>query len=336
MRRCEAMRYDQFCNMKVPLVLLLSAALCPAQVVITSETDKVHVLIDGKPFTDFVLSGGDAMKPYLHPLRSASGKVVTRYFPMETVADEPTDHPHQRGLWFAHEKVNGFDFWNNEANYKTTIRGRIVVDKILSTKGGKNAGSITAQMSWNDPSGIKLVDEQRVMTFSKTKTLRMIDLDITLTATADKVTFADTKDGVLGIRMARVLQEGKNSGKGITDDQPHTGMIRNAEGQEKEPAVWGKASDWVDYTGTVDGEKLGIAILDHPQNSRRARWHVRAYGLFAANPFGRNTFAKEKGEDGSVVLDKGAKLHFRYRIVIHPGDAKDAGIASIWTAYSKK
>ena len=82
-------------NMKKLLTFLVSAAICPAQVVIKTETDRVRVEIDGKPFTDFVLTGGEAMKPYLHPLRSASGKVVTRYFQMEKVAGEPVDHPHQ-------------------------------------------------------------------------------------------------------------------------------------------------------------------------------------------------------------------------------------------------
>ena len=323
-------------NMKKLLTFLVSAAICPAQVVIKTETDRVRVEIDGKPFTDFVLTGGEAMKPYLHPLRSASGKVVTRYFPMEKVAGEPVDHPHQRGLWFAHDRVNGFDFWNNETSYKTPIRGKIVVDKITGTKDGKNSGTISALISWNAPDGSKLLEETRVMTFTKTKTLRMVDLDITLLATADEVKFDDSKDGVLGIRVARVLQEGKNTGRGIVDDQPHTGVISNAEGKTGEPAVWGKASNWMDYAGEVDGEKLGIAIFDHPQNSRRAHWHVRAYGLFAANPFGRNTFlGKEKGEDGAVVLEKGGKLHFRYRVVIHPGDANAAGLDKLWAAYAK-
>jgi len=102
--------------MKLICVLVMSTALASAQVKVVSEADRFRVEIDGKPFTDFVLRGGEAMKPYLHPLRSATGKIVTRHFPMEIVKGEPTDHPHQRGLWFAHDSVNGFDFWNNEAN----------------------------------------------------------------------------------------------------------------------------------------------------------------------------------------------------------------------------
>src|SRR5216683_8278471 len=118
-------------------VSALAIVRASGEVKVLPEQDKIRVEIDGKPFTDFVLREGNAMKPYLYPLRSASGKIVTRHFPMETVPGEPKDHPHQRGLWFAHDSVNGFDFWNNEANYTTPIRGRIVVDKAGSMAGGK-------------------------------------------------------------------------------------------------------------------------------------------------------------------------------------------------------
>jgi len=95
------------------VLFALATGVGRAQVQVTSQPDRVQVEIDGKPFTDFILRGGEAMKPYLYPLRSASGKIVTRHFPIETVEGEPKDHPHQRGLWFSHERVNGFDFWNN-------------------------------------------------------------------------------------------------------------------------------------------------------------------------------------------------------------------------------
>ena len=207
------------------------------------------------------------------------------------------------------------------------------MEKVSGIKNGKDAGSFTALMSWTDPDGRKLLEQTQITTFRKTKTLRMVDLDITLTAST-KVTFGDSKDGVLGVRLAAVLQEGKNSGRGITDPGPHTGTIMNAEGQLKEPAVWGKPSNWMDYSGDVEGEKLGITIFDHPKNAPRARWHVRAYGLFAANPFGSKTFNKEN-EANITELEPGTKLHLRYRIVIHPGDGKSAGLEKLWAEYVK-
>src|ERR1019366_702599 len=86
----------------VILVIALTLPLC-AQVKITQQDKgKISVEIDGKPFTDFYV-GPENAKPYLHPLRTADGKVVTRGFPMVTdIPGEAHDHPHHRGLWFTH------------------------------------------------------------------------------------------------------------------------------------------------------------------------------------------------------------------------------------------
>ena len=68
----------------------------------------ILITIDSKPYTTLSY-GPETMKPYLHPLRSASGRIVTRRYPMETVAGETHDHPHHRGLWFSHGDLNGYD-----------------------------------------------------------------------------------------------------------------------------------------------------------------------------------------------------------------------------------
>jgi hypothetical protein len=323
---------------RLPCLLAILAASAMAQVKISAETTRVRVEIDGKPYTDFFFFGGEAMKPFLWPLRAASGTMVTRAFPLESPPGEPRDHPHHRGLWFSHDNVNGIDFWNNETSYASPPpRGRIVVDRISNVKNGAHDGGFTASLSWRDPLSNKVLDETRVFHFAARPKLRIIDLDITLTAAA-KVVFGDSKDGSLGIRLAPALQEDKavkTKGQPTWTIPGPSGVIVNAEGLEHEKDVWGKPSNWVDYRGDIDGEKVGIAILDHPANSRRARWHVRAYGLFAANPFGFGTFTNKKSDDGSVHLEPGGSLHFRYRVIVHEGDAKSAGIAKLWAEFAK-
>src|SRR5580692_6247074 len=121
--------------MKPASLLLLAAALVslPAfsQVKITNGPEKISVEINGKPFTDFYVAGPEVTKPYLWPLRTATGTYVTRMWPMEKVEEEASiakpDHQHQRGLWFAHDTVNKLDFWNNEASYTTPNRGKMVL-----------------------------------------------------------------------------------------------------------------------------------------------------------------------------------------------------------------
>lgn len=308
--------------------LIAAAALAVpavAQVKITAAAETIDVAIQGKPFTTFYMAGKDVTKPYLHPLRAATGTYVTRMWPMEKVDEEASiakpDHPHQRGLWFAHDNVNGLDFWNNEASYTSPNRGKIVLVKVDSVRSGKTSGSIAANFDWTSLEGHKLLSEFRVMTFYGDDKVRTIDFDITLTP-LETVVFGDTKDGVFGIRMRPVLQEDKG-----------TGHIVNADGLAGEKEVWSKPSNWCDYWGSIGDEKVGIAILDHPDNLHHpVRWHARAYGLFAANPFGSAAFDKSLPKSPTTV-EAGQKLRFHYRVIIHSGDATSADIASRWKQY---
>jgi hypothetical protein len=314
----------------------LGAATTFAQVKIVGEDTRIHVEINKQPYADFVVKSDEAMKPYLYPLRAADGTIVTRHWPMEKVsAIEPVDHQHQRGLWFGPDIVNGFDFWNNERSYKKTdISGYIKLDKISALRSGKKDGSIAAAFDWIDPKGTKIVSEWRVMIFHDLPKLRMIDVQVELTAVT-QVKFGDGKDCCFGIRIAPQLQEDKvikTKGKPDVTIPGPPGVISNAEGKTGEKEVWGKPSDWCDYSGEINGEKLGIAIFDNPKNSRRARWHVRGYGLFAANPFGQSAFSGDKTRDGSVTLQPGEKVHFNYRVVIHPAGTD---LAKLYAEYTK-
>src|SRR5689334_24427949 len=105
----------------VAAALVLTAPLC-AQVKFTQAPGRIQVEIDGKPFTTFYLAPG-GNKPYLYPLSTATGAVVTRHFPMEDAPGETHDHPHHRGLFFSHGDINGVNFWATEPNSKETNKG---------------------------------------------------------------------------------------------------------------------------------------------------------------------------------------------------------------------
>jgi hypothetical protein len=311
------------------LPLLFAALPLSAQVKITQGENKISVEIDGKPFTDFFY-GPDVPHPYLHPLRAASGTIVTRHFPMEKVEGESVDHPHHRGLWFAHSNVNGFDFWNNEKGYTTPNRGSMVVKKVNKIESGKKAGLIDVTIDWLDPQGTPIMREDRRMTFYSGSPNRMMDLDFKLTAITP-IKFGDNKDGVFAIRLAAGLEEGD---KKSPPSPPRTGVMTAADGCKTEKECWGTKSNWMDYYGKIDGEPVGIAILDNPANPRHpAYWHARAYGLLASNIFGVHDFTKDKNADGSMQLPAGQSIDFKYRVIIHPGDVNTAKIAQEWDKY---
>ena len=282
---------------------------------------KIDIDVDGKPFTT-LHSGADAGKPYLAPLRSASGKIVTRRYPMEKVEGESRDHVHHRGLWFSYDDVNGIKFWENEPTNKRPNIGQIVMRK-AAWKDGDKSGTLETVFDWNDPAGNPLLVENRLMTFYSNPTLRIIDFDITLNAPV-KVVFGDTKEGAFAIRLADALTEKTGSGK-----------LVNAEGKSGMKDVWGKRSKWADYSGTLDGEQLGVAIFDHPSNPcYPVCWHARDYGLFALNPWGQHAFDASK-EESHVTVPAGGSLHFRWRVVIHPGDTASAHIADLYRDFAK-
>lgn len=302
-------------------VILATPAV--AQVKVTQGSDRIMVDVDGKPFTALFTSAS-ATKPYLHPLRAASGKIVSRVWPMEEKEGEAKDHIHHRGLWFSHGDVNGVDFWANDASQQKGKQGTIRTKRITDLKSGKKEGSVSAAFEWLTPAGKVLVNEARTMTFHSHPTLRIVDFDITLTST-EPAKFGDTKEGTFALRLAAPL------------DGKHTGKMTSSTGAVGEKAVWGKAFPWVDYAGTLEGEALGVAILDHPSNPKHPTyWHSRDYGLFAANIFGERDFFRDKTRDGSLTLKPGETWRFRYRVVVHPGDAATAGIAKVYEEWVKK
>jgi hypothetical protein len=320
--------------------LLLAALLClwaqaaSAQVKITQQgNEKISVEINGRPFTDFWI-GPSSPKPYLHPLRAASGAVVTRGFPMiPDVPGEAHDHPHHRGLWFTHGDVNGYDFWANEDSQPGAGKGKgkVVLRRVDKLTSGRKSGSIEATFDWKIPSGETLLRESRKMTFYEDPQFRIVDFDMTLSP-EQKVTFGDTKEGMFAIRLAASLEE--EQPKDIAEPK-RTGKMVNAQNKQGEKYVWGKRSEWVDYSGQIDGQSVGVAILDNPANPRPPTyWHARAYGLFACNVFGLRDFENDKSRDGSLTIQPGQPLRFRYRVVIHPGNSVGAGIRDQYDRYT--
>jgi hypothetical protein len=322
--------------------LLVVLALCTAhqawaQVTLTQQPDRIEVTIDGKPFTVFHVAGANLNRPYLHPLRSASGKIVNRSFPAGQLEGETKDHPHHAGLFYGHGDVNGYNYWavQSVANPQPPPGanfGRIVLDKVASVKSGKESGSVDVVLKWLKPDGGPLMTETRRTTFYAHPELRIIDFDFDFAA-IETVVFRDTKEGTFAMRMATVLDE--PPARPRAGESARTGKLRNAQGGEGEPNVWGKRSEWVDYSGVLDGEKVGVVMMDHPGNPRHPTyWHSRGYGLHSINPFGVSDFLNDKTQNGSLTVAPGQHVRFRYRVVIHPA-ASPARLAELYKQFAE-
>lgn len=304
--------------------------------------------------------------PVVWPICSAAGTLMSRGFPMDarditdtangefqnilenSRLDDATarkDHIHHRSLWFNHGDVNGYDFWGPE-------KGRIVQQKVASITTEAHSVTVKTENAWiPEENAAAICADQRTITFGvlpNRPEMRYIDYDITVTAVADKVLFADTKEGSFGYRTP-----GSMDVTAVERQASWGGHILNSS-QETDEDTWGKRASWVDYYGPVpkrlsdselkniDSEKpetiplttAGVDIMNHPSGFRYPSWyHVRTYGLFAVNPFGIMNFEPNARLDGSVTLEKGDSLSFRYRVLIHDASLTFEELQNLFNEY---
>lgn len=340
----------------LPVALLLLAPAAPAAdpVAITKGKDTLELYAGKELVAKYQFAGtvrlekGDGTKPlakpYFYPLNAPGGVTVTRGWPIERgQPGETTDHFHQKSVWFCHgdvipegdalkvrsadKRVHGVDFWAEGGNH-----GRIVCVEVGEPKN-LSAGHavIPTRNEWRAADGMKVLDEARTIHLIATPAGRLIVLEIDLHAQDHPITFGDTKEGSMGVRVNDVIRLNGPKSDGVITSS--TGDVVKAPAKDNLP-VWGKPADWHDYSGTIDGKPAGLAVFDDPKNEVRACWHTRAYGLMSANPFGRAGWEPARqGKTDVVKLAKGEHLKLRYGVYAHAGDAAAGQVAEAFKVF---
>jgi hypothetical protein len=296
----------------------LTAADLP--VAIVPGAGKMQVNVAGDLFCEVDFQ--TYAKPIVYPIYGPGQTPMTRNYPMQQVAGEANDHPHHKSMWFAHGDINGVSFWDEH--------GKIITEQAELLELQDGARAIRLKNRLVDPQGNQVCTETVVYRFGANDGARWIDWQITIHAGDQPLTLGDTKEGTAALRVHSNLQLENDPKRGVTTAG---GKAINSEGIEG-PAIWGQRAKWVDYSGVIDGQSVGIAFFDHPQNhGHPTYWHARAYGLFAANPFGASQFVGQ-GASGAHTVQAGESLEFRYRVVFHRGDAAAAQVAALYQAYA--
>jgi Methane oxygenase PmoA len=307
--------------------------------VIPNEAQRrVDITIDGQPFTTYMWPTS-LKKPVLYPLIADGGITVTRGHPLDPRPGERVDHPHHAGLWFNYGDVNGFDFWNNSDAIKVEDRhkmGSISETRIVSAKSETDRGELVVESVWVTGENKPILNQTTRYIFLRKESTRVIDQVITLKA-LDRAVFHDDKEGVLGMRVASWLESPDEKGGTFMDasgkptqvaeggSKDASGVYLTSEGA-KGGEAWGTRGRWCSLTGRAGDHTVTIAILDHPENpGYPTYWHARGYGLFAANPLGRNIFdPKQAAFD--FTLEKDQTATFRYRVMLIPKAADAEGL----------
>ena len=265
------------------------------------ETGYVDVFHAGKLAARYVYK--DTPRPYIYPVTSPEGVKVTRSFPVETVAGEARDHPHQRSFWIGFGDVNGIDFWTEGEK-----SGRIVQTSIDFSPISPGYWAIHTKNDWIGPDGQKICEDERRVSFLSCDYGTIISTMLKISALHQPLKFGDTKEGFFALRVAQGMQ--------VKDG---TGHIVNSEGNKDQDA-WGKSAKWCDYTGEVGGKTVGITVFDSPTNhGYPTYWQVQDYGLFAANPFGGATFTNDPKNTSTLEIRPYDTKVFVYVALIHDG-----------------
>lgn len=293
-------RIHLFGPLTIVFALIASASAAAETVKLKHDSEEITVTIGDEVFTVFRLSG-KLPKPFASPVYGPGEVVMTREIAGPGVK---VDHPHHKGIWVAIDEVSGNKHWAEQSK---------IVNVAGDSSSEGNPADLTLQNHWLDKNDKPILEETTKISIFPN---RLMIYDITFKALDKPVTFDDTKEGLFGFRMVDSMRENE------------TGKVVNSDGLKGSKQAWGKTADWVDYYGQIDGKTFGVALMDHPDNFRPSRYHVRNYGLFSISPFGEQSYAKQGAKP--VTLEPGKTLRLRYGLYIHAGDTEAAKVAEVY------
>jgi hypothetical protein len=273
----------------------LGVAMEKRQLVITRGT---------QPLAKYVFHDDEVLRPYFTAVHAPGGAEVTRHHPPREgvdATDHATMHP---GIWLAFGDLGGADFWRNKSrvqHQRFTTQPHVKEDVL----------QWAVRNHYLDKERL-VCREDAMHSLRAAKGGYLLSWDSTFSGD-EPFAFGDQEEMGLGIRLATPLCV-----KG------GTGAITTSEGKRNEKQAWGTQADWCDYSGTIDGRRVGILLMPHGENFRQSWLHVRDYGLAVANPFGQQAFTR--GAASRIEIKPGEKLRLRFGAWIYdwpPGEKTD-------------
>lgn len=308
------------------------APIAAARLSVEESEAGARVLVDGELFAEYLTDTGS--QPAVWPIHGPGGQEMTRSWPLGPLKPgESKDHPHHESFWFSHGGVNGHDFWHKHS--KRAGRPRIVHREFLRREATAAGEAIVETTNEWTADGKTVLSDQRAFVFGvlgpEADAPRYLDTTFRLTASDGDATFADTKEGTFAFRVPGTMK--REAGLG--------GRAFNSRGQLNHEA-WGQTAEWAAYQGLLDAPLAdgttptgGVAIMVHPGSDLpEFRWHVRGYGLFAANPFGTKQFTGADAGKPEFTLPAGETLTLRFRTVLFAGDAAEEQVSDWYTDFA--
>ncbi|SDG60848.1 Methane oxygenase PmoA [Lentzea fradiae] len=238
-------------------------------------------------------------KPYLHPVRTLDGDVVTAF--------RPHDHRWHKGLQMTATDVSGENFWGGVTYVRD--QGYVVLPNVGSMRHDSfelSSGGFTEKLSWFTQAGENWVGEVRSFevrdVLDDAWTLEFATTLTNLRATPLELGSPTTNGRELA-GYTGFFWRGPRSFTG--------GEVIAADGGAGE-AMMGRTGPWLAFAGHHDevDRSSTLLFLDHPDN-KNTHWFVRSEPFAAVNP----SFAFFD----TVSLAPGDELSLRYRVVVGCG-----------------
>ena len=249
----------------------------------------------------------DEKYPFFYPVNGpVSGSSLT--------AMRNSLYPHQASMYLACDKLNGANYWQEGLE-----RGQIHALGARLVPADEYHVVIEDECLWKRPGHAASVRDMRRITISApSKEVYQIDFDVTIEMLED-VLIEKTIHSLFCVRVAEDLSVKQG------------GRVINSLSGEGIDGCFSVKAPWLDYAGERRTGREGIAILQHPSSAWfPAPWFVRDYGLFSASVINW----PENGKN--TTFRKGDRLTFRYRVLVHGGDAAEADIAGRYAAYTNE
>ncbi len=247
-----------------------------------------------------------AAKPFVHPLRTRAGTLMTSY--------QPSDHVWHRGLWFSWKYINGVNYWEETPNAEGVLmsEGSTVAAKGEELFYQKGVANLLHKLEYVAPDGsVVLAELRRVslhppgddghirLDFSHAFTVGDTNIELSATPVSSETPWGGYAG--LGIRVARSLRQLKVLTDGGHEDKDANGAL----------------SKWVDLSGVADGGPgiaAGVTLFDHPDNARHPS---PTYVYNDASLFGYTNLSLVR--DKPLSLTASTKLNLAYRVLVHDG-----------------
>ena len=222
-----------------------------------------------------------------------------------------------------------------------TIRQR----EIVAARGGAGQGELEVRAGLGRcPDAPKASSRRRRATSSaRTRRRARSTALTTLGRRRSASTFRDNKEGMLGLRVARALEQPVEGARRLHRRERQADRGAGARQHRRDrPVHEQRGADGrrgLGHARALDGARRDAwatrtscccCSTTRRTPATRRYWHARGYGLFAANPLGAKASSATARSSGTCRSSRASRPRFRHRLAILPGPFSAEKAEAAW------